>query len=133
MKHILRFDAEFAPGVQVGAKTSTIRSRRTDGRDPMPGDRAALYEEYGTPRQRLMLETIIDDVAAISILPFGDTATVIVGWHALSQEEADRLACADGFHGLRHMIEWFDARYGLPFFGNLINWAGPSYGPGYTH
>lgn len=35
----------------------------------------------------------------------------------------DRFARADGFRNWEEMRDWFSERYGLPFFGQLVQWA----------
>lgn len=119
------FQAQFAPLVESGKKTQTIR--QTD-KNAKPGDTAFLYTGQRTKACRKLGEGIITEVIPIQIWknelghPF-----VGVEWGGdpmwLVPYDVGSFARSDGFPTIGKFIEFFETRYGLPFRGFLHKWT----------
>src|SRR5262249_12848109 len=95
---ILNFRADFAPLVESGAKPHTIRARRTDGRDPLPGDPLHLYTGLRTKSARLLRREVCEYATEVTIQPsVGNVHHVLLGGELLRQEQIEALAVVDGF------------------------------------
>lgn len=126
MKFVLNFKQQFAPLVVAGVKTHTIRALRDDGRDPLPGDELALYTGLRTKGTVKLLDTVVEYVAGVSILPAPHNApSVMLGSRQLQAYEVETLAVNDGFATMQAFIDFFQTTYGLPFKGQLTGWAPP--------
>jgi hypothetical protein len=126
---LLNFRAEFAPLVESGEKPHTVRARRRDGRDPLPGDTLHLYTGLRTKAVRLMRREVCDYVREITIQPSaGNVHHVLLGGIPLEQSHVEMLARFDGFTSGTEFVSYFEKTYGLPFTGLLIGWdATPAY------
>ena len=120
----LNFQARFAPLVESGEKTQTIRKHRKDGRDPKVGDRLVLYTGMRTKQCRKLGE---GRVMSVRYFELDDEGGVHIdhewiGWHRDPSRTERRLARADGFENFEAMLDWFEQTHGLPFEGLLIRW-----------
>lgn len=120
---LLNFRMEFARLVESGAKPHTIRAKRVDGRDPLPGDTLHLYVGLRTKSARLIRREVCDYTHEITIQPSaGNVHHILLGGKPLSQTEIEMLAQADGFSGGAEFVRYFEETYRLPFTGLLIGW-----------
>lgn len=122
------FQARFAPAVEAGAKTSTIRAigKRRHAR---AGDDLQLYTGQRTTSCRMLKEAPctavrVIDIEADRIMVAGEV--VRLGVDAVY---AEALARQEGFADAEEMVAWFEASHGLPFSGLLIEWGAPWIGP----
>jgi len=121
---ILNYDQDFAALIKCGAKPHTIRTRRTDGRDPLPGDVLQHYVGWGTSDAHLLREEICELTIEVTIQPSaGNVHHILFGGHPLGQNEIEQLARADGFENADKFVRYFGDKYKLPFTGLLIGWA----------
>lgn len=120
---LLNFQKEFVPLVEAGLKPHTIRARRVDGRDPLPGDTLHLYTGLRTKACRLLRREPCQYTAEVTIQPSaGDVHHVLLGGRPLDQDEVETLARVDGFASGTEFVHYFQEQYGLPFTGLLIGW-----------
>ncbi len=112
------FQKQFAADVKAGRKRQTIRQKRK--RRTRAGETLYLYTGQRTKRCRLLRAAICRDVRDIEIMIGGIDVGGKAAW--AESPNADRFARADGFKNSAEMIEWFNARYGLPFRGVVIRW-----------
>ena len=117
------FMKQFAPLIENGVKTTTIRKRRK--RPTRPGDTLYLYTGMRTKDCRKLLETECVAVLPITInrTPQDDEMIVLdgapmVGWEidALVHDDVGDLLSISEF------VDFFDDHYGLPFDGVWITW-----------
>lgn len=118
----LNFQARFAPLVESGEKTQTIRAFRKDGRDPKPGDTLYLFTGMRTKACRKLGEATCADALPIEILT---GRCIVLHGGPLAPGYADALAILDGFGSAGEMMDWFEKTHGLPFEGLLIRWDNP--------
>ncbi len=114
----LNFQPRFAPLVESGEKTQTIRAYRKDGRDPKVGDTLYLYTGMRTKKCRKLGEGVVKSVRTFEIKPPG----FVVDGKFLGLREARKIAQDDGFEDAIEMAVWFAKFHGLPFAGLLIRW-----------
>lgn len=121
----LNFQKQFAPDVEAGRKTNSIRAPRKDGRAHCKvGDRLKLYTGMRTKGCRLLGEGLVRAVSEIEInvghvrLVSGPQTVDMFGRVAL-----DSFAREDGFENWPAMAGWFAQTHGLPFHGFLIRWT----------
>lgn len=120
---VLNFRAEFAPAVESGAKLHTVRARRVDGRDPLPGDMLHLYTGLRAKGARLLRREACEYTHEIAIQPSaGNVHHILLGGHPMTQRDIDLLARMDGFPDAAAFVRFFAETYGLPFTGLLIGW-----------
>lgn len=116
---ILTFKRMMVAPILAGTKVHTIRP---DGRRPhKPGE--TLYMQTGDRFQpeRFAVRTCTH-VRRVTIVD----VTVMVDLPAPSLfivPPLDVFALCDGFENWEAMRDWFAKAYGLPFVGNLIQWA----------
>ncbi len=120
----LNFKAQFAPLVESGEKSQTIRKVR---KHPIKaGDRLFLFTGMRTKQCRKLRETVCTNARMIAIQPPGGVIVSegIYLWEKgqLSTTEAKQLARKDGFSRLTDFVRFFKDQYGLPFEGVLIEW-----------
>ncbi len=131
----LNFQDRFAPDVESGIKTQTIRAFRRDGNDPGAGDTLYLYTGMRTKACRRLGETVCERARRIYMAM--DRVAIMNedgGGDLLTDHDAlCAFAAADGFRGI--MRPWLDMRcwfeqahksrgaYGLSFWGLLIEWG----------
>jgi hypothetical protein len=121
---VLNFHSEFAPLVESGQKPHTIRARRVDGRDPLPGDMLHLYSRKCRGRARLLRrEPCIYSVEVTIQQSAGNVHHVLLGGRLIDQDAVEALARVDGFSDGSAFVRFFDKTYGLPFTGVLIGWS----------
>lgn len=113
------FQARFAPLVESGAKPSTIRADRKDGRLPKPGDILTMFTGMRTKACRRLGKF---KCVRVSRIEFYGPVIRINKTHTLTSDEAEALAAREGFGSSMAMREWFSETHGLPFAGNLIEW-----------
>ncbi len=133
---VLMFQPRFAPKVQSGAKTQTIRPERK--RPIKVGDRLSLRRwtglPYRTPQQ------VLQEAVVLSVKPVKLTVTTKTFWDGescvslfiriadtlLMESQMDLFAKADGFASVAEMSLWFMANHELrpsrPFTGICIKW-----------
>jgi hypothetical protein len=120
---VLNFQSSFAPLVESGQKPHTIRARRTDGRDPLPGDMLHLYTGLRTKTARLLRREPCQYAIEVTIQPSaGNVHHILLGGKPMEQHEIDALAEVDGFKNATDFVQYFGKTYGLPFTGLLIGW-----------
>ena len=121
---VLNFHSEFAPLVESGQKPHTIRARRIDGRDPLPGDMLHLYHrKRGRPASLLRREPCIYTVEVTIQPSAGKVHQVLLGGRLIDQAAIEALARVDGFVDSNAFVQFFEKTYGLPFTGLLIGWT----------
>ncbi len=124
------FAEPFHQPVRSGTKRRTLRS---GGKDlPLVGDLISCRRWTGQPYRsvtevlRTGRITRSDWIAIERVRGRGVRLTegslVTVPGTASANGHLDAFAMADGFQSWRGMVEWFEAQYGLPFFGYLIEW-----------
>lgn len=116
------FQKRFAPMVESGEKSQTIRARRKDGRNPQVGQTAYLNFGMRTKACRKLRKGLITSVEPITIERNGNFIEITVGVEPLGHYEKVELSRADGFENFREMLDWFEKTHGLPFYGFLIKW-----------
>jgi hypothetical protein len=120
---LLNFQAQFAPLVESGLKPHTIRARRVDGRDPLPGDTLHLYTGLRTKASRLLRREPCQYTVEVTIQPSaGNVHHVLLGGKPVDQHDIEVLATVDGFKSATEFVQFFEKMYGLPFTGLLIGW-----------
>lgn len=113
------FNPRFAPLVESGAKTQTVRP--TPKRMPKPGDTISLRTWIGKPyrsKQRVLREATVERVREILI----DDYVLRIDGSILHHLEEEEFARADGFLNVVEMTDWFRNTHGLPFEGVVILW-----------
>jgi len=112
----LNFQGRFAPLVESGEKTQTIRPLRK--RPICAGDMLHLYTGMRTRACRKLGEGLCYMVSPITVTA---DCCYLYGF-LVSNVRAERIAQRDGFGSWRELAAWFKAQYGLPFNGVLIRW-----------
>lgn len=113
------FQARFAPLVQAGVKTQTIRAvgKRRHAR---AGEKLQLYTAMRTKQCRKLLDAVCSLVCPVDIEARGFNV-----WDydfRRSILNADDFARRDGFDDYAAMVAFFESAHGLPFTGLLISW-----------
>lgn len=124
----VKFQARFAPLVQVGQKTQTIRPERK--RPIKVGERLLLDTWEGKPyrsKVRRLGNAIVQSVQQIKldqiwVKPATLGPVVYVDGKLLWADELLALAIADGFSSVDDFVGWFRQTHGLPFCGVIIRW-----------
>ncbi len=98
------FKKRFAGKVQRGEKRTTIRLKLKDGRDPVVGERMALYYGQRTKQCRKLLDAVITKRQPIIIYKSG---SVIRDGRALTFRQIVSLATRDGFNSVREFWAFF--------------------------
>lgn len=111
------FQKRFAPAVESGQKTQTIRAlgKRRHAR---PGDTLQLYTGMRSTSCRKLREATCDGADPV-LLTEGDW---FLGGPTLTPAERVALARADGFESVTDFLDFFRDAHGLPFRGVLIRW-----------
>jgi len=121
---VILFSSQFAPMVESGAKTQTIRKSARC----RPGDTLSLRRWLSGPyrsKQELLRNATCHSISAVCIGLNLDQRGISRGGIELTTEERERFAQADGFSSLSQMLEWFGKVHGLPFTGVVITWGQP--------
>lgn len=111
------FSPRFAPLVESGAKTQTIRrtARATVGK------RIQLYVGQRTPDCRKLVDP--DPVCILCQYVALRPDSITVGNVADHPRDFDAFARLDGFEGYDDMLGWFERMYGSRYFvGYLTRW-----------
>lgn len=113
----INFSAEFAPLVESGVKTQTIRQ---GARQIKQGDALQLYTGQRTKNCRKLRDAICRDVTYVGLTGRG----VTLGDKSRFPEDIDEFAKLDGFDDYASMWAWFSERYKTSSFtGYVIRWA----------
>ena len=127
----LNFYAKFAPKIESGEKTSTIRAFRRDGKRPATqGSPLKLTTGPFMGKRRTIRETTCTALRVVFI----DRDTAQLDGDTLSRRQRTQLANDDGFDSYPSLVEAIvemEARRDdgesasdvLPFTGYLIRWA----------
>ncbi len=109
------FKPQFAPLVESGKKTQTIRRTKRGN----VGDTAYLKIGQRTKDCRALGEGILTEVKSIEI---HDKKIVADGVPIEGIGALNDFAISDGFDNFFDMKNWFSNQYGLPFSGWLHVW-----------
>lgn len=115
----LSFKEQFAPAVESGEKTQTIRKIRK--RPIKVGDTLYLKTGMRTKYCRSLGTAVCTKVTPCEIYPL----MVAFRGRALLAAQANRFARKDGFDDMDAMVAWFERQHGLPFRGVVIEWDLP--------
>ena len=124
---LLGFKRRFAPFVEEGSKTHTIRGIRKN--PPRAGEMCHCYVDPRQKTMRLLGRWPCVKVEEIRIEERREPHHLFVVWidgEMLSGDEKNALAWRDGFRGrgqaeaFAEMMEFWAGR--LPFRGNIIHW-----------
>jgi hypothetical protein len=118
---LINFLKAFAPGIEAGAKTSTIRKERVDGRRPKVGDTLKLYTGLRTSGVRLLLETPATAVHGIRI--DCEERHIVLDGRLLGVAEKVALAKQDGFACLEDFYGYFQEAHQGQLEGWMVEWA----------
>lgn len=109
------FQAQFAPLVQAGLKTQTIRPFRK--RPLRLGERLSLRRWSGLPYRSKQVELGMGEVTFLCHITIGHHQVVVT-----QDISTDEIWKSDGFDSWEAMEQWFAQTHGLPFSGTLIRW-----------
>jgi len=114
----LNFKVQFAPAVESGEKTQTIR--KVSKRPIRAGDTLYLKAGMRTKHCRSLGTATYTTVTPIKIYP----VMVQLGEQVLMRSSAQtiKLAKLDGFEDFDSFASFFQRQYGLPFTGVVIAW-----------
>ncbi len=119
---LIGFQKQFAPDVECGIKTQTIRALRKNR--IKVGEILYLYGSLRTKQTRKLNEVVcqsVDEVRiTVRLVTVKDNEGKFTHYNCL--EYLDQFAKDDGFEGWNEMVEWFTDNHGLPFTGVLIKW-----------
>jgi hypothetical protein len=130
---LLGFKRRFAPMVEDGSKTHTIRAKRK-GKQWRPGMMCDCFVDSRQKTMRLLGRWMCTKVEDALIYERGDGSFgVIVGEHELDNAEKNTFAWRDGFRSngvdgaFEEMIAYWKEEHGngnnaLDFAGDLIHW-----------
>ena len=113
----LNFSAEFAEAVRSGRKRQTVRLERT--RPIIVGNGLQLYTGLRTKGARKLGDAVCTETFRFSI---DQCLDFFADNRLLHRKEANLFAYSDGFDDQGAMLDWFMARYPLPFRGVCIRW-----------
>lgn len=112
------FKAQFAPLIESGSKTSTIRMFAKT-QPPAVGDSLKLFTGMRQKNCRKLKEVRCAKVHAIEIgKDYINLGGVFLGWRLQR-----KFAVQDGFDDLADLRGFFREHYGLPFRGVWVSWA----------
>lgn len=112
----LNFQAQFAPDVEAGRKTQTIRQKARVA----AGQPIQLYTGQRTKACRKLGVAICRDVTYVGLTARG----VSLGDKSRFPSNIDDFARADGFKDYAEMWHWFARRYDTnSFTGYIIRWT----------
>jgi hypothetical protein len=112
------FKAQFAPRIEDGSKTSTIRVFAKT-QPPVVGDTLKLFTGMRQKNCRKLKEVKCAKVHAIEI----GKDYINLGGLFLVPRLQRKFAVRDGFEDLAELRSFFRAHYGLPFRGVWVSWA----------
>ena len=116
---VYNFKDRFAPAVEMGLKTSTIRLFAKTA-PPVKGDRLKLYTGMRTKKCRKLREVICQDCCPIFITE----DDIQLNGISRSPGEQNSLAFHDGFNNAAELRAFFRKTYGLPLPGkpHWVSW-----------
>jgi uncharacterized protein YqfB (UPF0267 family) len=99
------FKSRFAPLVESGAKTHTIRDARKS-RHARPGEFVQLYTGLRTSQCRKLIDP---DPICVSVQPivFHPSKSIAIDNLPLSSEAVEKLALSDGFESVEEFWQFF--------------------------
>jgi hypothetical protein len=121
---LLGFKRRFAPFVEEGSKTHTIRATRKI--PPRVGEMCHCYVDPRQKTMRLLGRWPCVRVEEITVKMFGAAVLVTIQDNLLDNSEMNELAWRDGFRGrsrcqaFSEMMDFWAGR--LPFHGQIIHW-----------
>ena len=127
----LSFQKQFAPKVEAGEKTQTVRAKR---KHPIKdGDNLMLYTGMRTKYCRMLGYGVCKDVSEIQIVWNENHSgrNIIINDKVLNPEEMERFAMADGFGCFEEFFSFFKAQGGflthcatgiVTWEGDVISW-----------
>lgn len=121
---VILFQSRFAPLVQSGQKTQTIRKKARC----KPGDQLSLRQWSGRPyrsKQEELKDGVCTSVSTVSIGHGLDENGISINGEELNVHGQSLLAQLDGFMNAIEMMDWFRDVHGLPFEGEIIKWESP--------
>lgn len=113
------FKKEFAPDVESGEKTQTIREKLRC----KVGDKLQLYTGQRTKSCRKLMDTICIGIAKIKIDSDCPWSLSNVEGEVHTMRNGKPFHELDGFKNAKDMVDFFEKNYGLPFEGYLIVWS----------
>jgi uncharacterized protein YqfB (UPF0267 family) len=118
---VILFQSRFAPMVQSGKKTQTIRKKARC----QPGDQLSLRQWSGRPyrsKQEELKAVVCTSVSTVSIGHGSEGTGMSINGEELNFHGRHLLAQLDGFMNAIEMRDWFREVHGLPFEGEIIQW-----------
>lgn len=115
----LSFMKRFVPRVERGEKLHSIRPRRANLGQWMPGKTVHLFFAMRTKYCRRIGRGVITELRDVVIF---DTHLEIDGAAITAAADLDAFARADGFASWNDFLLFFGDYYGLPWEGHLIKW-----------
>ena len=112
---LLGFKRRFAPHIEAGRKTHTIRGKRK--RPPRVGEICHCYVD---PRQRTMRLLGRWPCIKVEHIEISADHEVEINGVRLSVRQRESLARRDGFTSFAEMMQFWKGR--LPFTGDIIHW-----------
>lgn len=116
----LSFQKRFVPRVESGEKLHSIRPRRKNPGQWMPGKTVHLFYAMRTKHCRRLGIGRITELRDVVIC---HTHVEIDGARITEEADLDAFARADGFESWADFIPFFSEFYGLPWEGSLIKWS----------
>lgn len=120
------FQARFAPAIEAGLKTQTIRARGKR-QPPKPGDTLQLYTGLRTSAVRKLFrpDPVCTSVDEICISARTGVVSMIRDnrWQWLDADEIEALAREDGFDSADDFFQFFLDQHGPSLSGYLIKWS----------
>lgn len=118
---VILFQDQFAPLVEDGTKTQTIRKAARC----KPGDVLSLRKWSGKPYRSK--QDILQQATCTVVIPVEVGTGPHMDGIALTGIECDDneravIAKLDGFDSANEMLEWFKKVHSLPFTGEIIMW-----------
>lgn len=121
---VLMFAARFAPLVESGRKTTTIRPRRKRPIEVTDSLSLRRWSDGAYRSKQIVLGVgtcVHVDHIVIDIVR--SRPAIIVNRVKFSSEQMREVAIRDGFSDALEMVTWFRETHGLlPFQGDLIEW-----------
>lgn len=118
---VILFQERFASLVEAGTKRQTIRKAARC----KVGDVLSLRRWSGKPyrsKQVIIKQTVCTGISMVII----EERNLIFPYHpdsVKSYKEMNDFARSDGFSDYGEMADWFMETHGLPFVGEVIQWA----------
>lgn len=127
----LNFKPDFVTAIDSGTKRRTIRAIRLTHGGPFLGCNLQLFTGMRTKKCEKIrdaictrLRRVVIDFSGVTLdgkVLYGGDAPAFMGGPDPENYDGD-FARADGFDSFTDMAEFFRKQYGLPFYGQLIEW-----------